>query len=133
MKRTRSAYEKFMAMTPAERDKAVAEFDKEFVFETFGPPPPEAMAQMRRARAKPGRPRIGRGAKVISVSVEKGLLAQSDALARKLKVRRAALIARGLRAVLAEESSLSDQPLFNRRVRRERGERLRREKTALLT
>jgi len=101
MKKTRSAYEEFVAMTPAERDKAVAEFDKEFVSDTFGPPPPEALAQMRRARRKPGRPKVGKGARVISVSVEKGLLSRSDALARKLKVRRAAIIARGLRAVLA--------------------------------
>jgi hypothetical protein len=36
--------------------------------------------------------------------VEKDLLARSDALARKLGVRRAALIARGLRQVLAEEA-----------------------------
>jgi len=101
MKKTRSAYEEFMAMTPAERDKAVAKFDEEFIADTFGPPPPEAVAQMRRARRKRGRPRVGRGARVISVSVEKGLLSRSDALARRLKVRRAALIARGLRAVLA--------------------------------
>jgi len=101
MKKSRSAYEQFMAMTPAERDKAVAKFDEEFAADMFGPPPPQAVAQMRRARAKPGRPKIGKGAKVVSVSVEKDLLARSDALARKLKVGRAALIARGLRAVLA--------------------------------
>jgi hypothetical protein len=101
MKKARSAYEEFMAMTPAEREKAVAKFDEEFIADTFGPPPPDAVAQMRRARRKRGRPRVGRGARVISVSVEKGLLSRSDALARRLKVRRAALIARGLRAVLA--------------------------------
>ena len=38
--------------------------------------------------------------KVISVSVERGLLARSDALARDLGISRASLIERGLRAVL---------------------------------
>ena len=52
------------------------------------------------ARRKPGRPRRGGGAKVISVSVERGLLARSDALAKELGVSRASLIERGLRAVL---------------------------------
>lgn len=52
------------------------------------------------ARRKPGRPRRGAGAKVISVSVERRLLARSDALAKELGVSRASLIERGLRAVL---------------------------------
>jgi hypothetical protein len=42
----------------------------------------------------------GGGVKVISVSVERGLLARSDALARDLGISRASLIERGLRAVL---------------------------------
>ncbi len=53
-----------------------------------------------RARRKPGRPRKGAGVKVISVSVERGLLAESDALASRLGISRAALIERGLKAVL---------------------------------
>ena len=40
---------------------------------------------------------------VIRISVDEDLLARSDALARKLKVHRAQLIASGLRAVLAAE------------------------------
>ena len=41
------------------------------------------------------------GVKVISVSVERGLLSKSDALASRLGISRAALIERGLRLVLA--------------------------------
>lgn len=78
-----------------------AEFDREFVAETFGPMPPEAKAKWERAKRKRGRPTVGKGVKVISVSVEKDLLARSDALAKRLRVPRAALIARGLRQVLA--------------------------------
>jgi len=96
-------FEKYESMNAKELAEATAEFDKEFVALKSRPLSPESAELWRRARARPGRPRMGKGAKVISVSVEKGLLARSDALARKLKVRRAALIARGLRAVLAHE------------------------------
>lgn len=101
MTRAHREFLKYTSMTTEELAEATAEFDKEFVADTFGPLTPELAERWRRARQKRGRPRMGKGAKVISVSVEKDLLARSDALARKLKVRRAALIARGLRAVLA--------------------------------
>jgi len=85
----------------AERVAGTAEFDKEFVVETFAAPPTQAKARWNKARRKPGRPPVGRGAQVISVSVERTLLERSDALARRIGVSRAGLIARGLRAVLA--------------------------------
>ena len=54
-----------------------------------------------RAFAWPGRPKIGNGVKVISLSVEQGLLARADRLAKKLEISRAQLVRRGLEAVLA--------------------------------
>lgn len=78
------------------------EFDREFIADTFGPMPPEAKEKWERAKRKRGRPKVGEGAKVISVSVEKDLLAKSDAMAKRLGIPRAALIARGLRRVLAD-------------------------------
>ena len=60
----------------------------------------------KKARRKPGRPRQGQGAKVISVTVERNLLARSDALAKNMGVTRAGMIARGLKAVLAAEGKL---------------------------
>jgi hypothetical protein len=95
---------KYTSMTTKELAEATKEFDQEFVADTFGPPTPEAAALMRRARRKVGRPIMGKGVKVISVSVEKDLLVRSDALARRLKIHRAQLIARGLQAVLAAEA-----------------------------
>lgn len=88
-------------MTEAELAKATADLDEEGVIDAFGPPPPRAKAQWARAKRKPGRPRKGRGVKVISVSVEKDLLVRSDRLARKLGITRAELISRGLQATLA--------------------------------
>jgi len=90
--------------TEAELEKMSAEFDDEFVADTFGPPTDEAKARLRRARRKPGRPRIGAGSKAISVTVEQTLLRQVDRLAKRRGTTRAKLIARGLRAVLKEEA-----------------------------
>ena len=89
----------YTKMTKAELARATGDLDREFAIDDFGPPPPAAKAELERAR-KRGRPRKGAGAKVISVSVERGLLERSDALAKQLGIARAALIARGLRAVL---------------------------------
>jgi hypothetical protein len=82
------------------------EFDRELVAETFGKPPAEQRALFEAARRKPGRPKEGRGAHVISVSVERELLQRSDELARALGITRARLVARGLKAVLAAEGRL---------------------------
>jgi len=81
----------------------VAEFDREFVVDSFSAPSAQARQRWHRAKGKLGRPRVGKGAQVISVSMERGLLDLSDQLADKLGVTRASLIARGLRAILAAE------------------------------
>ena len=82
---------------------ATSEFDREEIGETFGQPTPRQRARHARAKRKRGRPRIGQGTRVISVSVEKGLLARADRLARRLRLRRAQLVARGLEAVVNAE------------------------------
>lgn len=76
------------------------------VADDFGPMEPAERARWEGARRKPGRPRRGAGAKVISVSVERGLLVRSDALARNLGITRASLVERGHKAILAAEGRL---------------------------
>jgi hypothetical protein len=93
----------YWKMTTAELREATKEFDRDFIGESFGPPTAAQRAQDRRARRKRGRPRNGLGAKTISVTVEKRLLAQTDRLAKKLHVARAVLVARGLQAVVDEQ------------------------------
>ncbi len=88
-------------MNPKELAQATKEFEQEFAANSFGPPGPAAREQWRRAKRKRGRPRRGRGVKVISVSLEKGLLSRCDAVAKKLGVSRAALISQGLHQVLS--------------------------------
>lgn len=94
----------FTQMSAAELAKATQEFDREFVADSFASPPADAKARWKRARRKRGRPRTGKGVRVISVSVEKSLLRQSDAFAKKQGVSRASLIAEGLKRVLAQAS-----------------------------
>jgi len=92
-------------LTQAELEAMSAEFDGEFVADTFGPPTRQAKARLRRAKRKPGRPRIGAGSKAISVTVEKTLLRKVDRIAKGRGTTRAKLIARGLKAVLKEEEA----------------------------
>ncbi len=87
----------------AEVAEDTTRYDHEMVIEEFGPMTPASRARWARAKRKPGRPRRGKGVKVISVSVERGLLSRSDALAKDLGLSRAGLIERGLEAVLAAE------------------------------
>lgn len=81
--------------------EAGAGYGREFEIDGFSPMTPAARARWARAKRKPGRPRREAGAKAISVSVERDLLSRSDALANDLGLSRAALIERGLKAVLA--------------------------------
>ncbi len=90
-------------MNVEELAAATAEFDREGVAETFGEPTSQQKRLHGRAKRKRGRPRIGKGTQIISVSVEKGLLARADRLAKRLHLKRAELVARGLEAVVNAE------------------------------
>jgi hypothetical protein len=106
MKRKKSVVKKYERMRPEELEAATAQFDQELVAEESRPLNAEERLLWRKARRKPGRPKVGRGARVISVSVERDLLVRSDALAQRLGISRASLVARGLKAVLAAEGRL---------------------------
>lgn len=96
----------YQEMTTAELRKATAEFDREYVGDTFGPPTSAQRERFERVKRKRGRPQVGAGSKTISVTVETRLLAKTDRLAKKLQVPRAVLIARGLQAVVGEEVAI---------------------------
>jgi hypothetical protein len=87
-------------MSARELAKATAEFDGELVIDRCRELSPDEKAQWERARRKPGRPKVGNGAQVISISIEKGLLDRADRLARKLQLPRTQLIALGLETLL---------------------------------
>jgi len=105
-KKPARASSRFEKMDARELAEATASYGREMVVDEFGPLKGAARERWKRARRKRGRPRRGKGAKVISVSVEKELLSRSDDLAEDLGLTRAALIERGLKAVLAAEGKL---------------------------
>ena len=91
------------ARSADELARLTAEFDRENVVDEFHALSPATRRRWTNVVRKPGRPRKGGGVKVISVSVERTLLARSDAVARRLGLTRAGLIERGLKAILAAQ------------------------------
>ena len=91
-------------MTTAELAAATAAYDKPWTSRGLPGKPLTAAqrAQHRRAgaRAKAGRPKIGGGAQIVPVSIERGLLAQADAYAQRHHYKRSELVAEGLRLVM---------------------------------
>ena len=102
----RPVHEAWERMTDAQRDRFTRQFEGELDPADFVEPSPQERARhdrviaRARANAKRGRPRIGKGARRLMVTVERGLLERADAFARDHGLTRAALIARGLEAVL---------------------------------
>ncbi|MDB5292287.1 MAG: hypothetical protein JWL69_3528 [Phycisphaerales bacterium] len=102
-----SEYERFMALTDAQRDAEVAVFDRHP--EGFpGKPLRESdKALHRKARARglavargAGRPMVGKGAKIVPISIERGLLKEVDSFARRHKLKRSQMVAQGLRLLM---------------------------------
>lgn len=93
----------YWEMTTEELREATKEFDEEFVFERAKPLTPEMKARWERAKAKLPRPEDGETEQTIAVRLDKTLLDRATALAKKKRLSRDALVARGLRALLAAE------------------------------
>ena len=79
-------------MSAAELAEATEKFDLPYAFAKARPMTPAERAAEGALRR--GRPRNGQGAKKISISLERGVLRDADALARKRGVKRSELIAR---------------------------------------
>lgn len=97
------------APDPGAAFDALSDAQKEAVFRSLHRPsslketrPLNAAERKRWAKIKKrlGRPKVGQGVKVISLSVEKGLLERADAYAKRLGLTRAEVVARGLKRVL---------------------------------
>ena len=91
----------FAGRSIADLEALAADLNQEFVSDKFRPLTATDRRLWNRAKRRPGRPRIGKGAQVVSVSIERSLLEQADRLARKRKITRARLIAEGLESILA--------------------------------
>lgn len=93
---------KYTEMNTAELAEATKQFDEEFVADRARPLTPEERKQWQRIRRKRGRPKLGAGVQVISVSLEKGLLQRTDRLRKKLGLKRAEFISQALQRAIAE-------------------------------
>jgi macrodomain Ter protein organizer (MatP/YcbG family) len=72
---------------------ATKQFDEPMVVDRSRPLTPEEREQWERAKRKRGRPRVGRGCKRVSISLEKGLLRRINAYAKKRRITRSGLVA----------------------------------------
>src|SRR5712692_7184692 len=91
----------YWAMTTAELREATKQFDEEFVADRSRPLTRKERALWEEMKAHS--PRTENGQEIITVRLDKSLLDQCMALAKKKHLSRNALIARGLKALLAAE------------------------------
>jgi hypothetical protein len=92
---------RYKRMSAGELDAETAKFDREGIADESKPLTKSLQARLRKARRKRGRPRVGKGAKKVLITIERDLLRKSDAFARRKKMSRSEMVARGLEALLA--------------------------------
>ena len=83
----------YWEMTSTELAEATKQFDEPLVIDRSRPLTAAERAQWNRLERRRGRPKVGRGFKRISVSMEQGLLERVTALAKKRKMSRSKLLA----------------------------------------
>src|SRR5207248_3201024 len=74
------------------------EFERGISFEETRPLSPEGRTRWK--RAKKGRPRIGKGCKIIAASIERGLLERARAYGRRHGLNTSQVISRGLESLV---------------------------------
>jgi hypothetical protein len=94
-------------MTRQELDAVGAELERPIPLSETRPMTAAERRQWQRAKRGPGRPRRGKGVRVISLSVEQSLLEKADLAARGAGISRAAIFEMGLRAVLSGKRKMA--------------------------
>lgn len=97
--RSREVRKPWYQLADRELEKLVRDLDDEMVIDQFRAP--SAAQRGEWLRAKRGRPVVGRGAERISLTIERGLLEEADAIRADVGLNRSQLVAIGLRAILA--------------------------------
>ena len=98
-----SEIDRFIALSDTEKERIFQEIEAQTPQQRLARSRPlnaRERRQWQRFKAKMGRPRIGKGAKTISLSVERELLKRADAFARKNGISRAKLVAQGLETIM---------------------------------
>ena len=97
----KSPVERFLALSDAQKDAEVAQFDRgEVPLSRSRPLTPTERKSWNRIRRGLGRPRIGQGAAIVPISIERGLLQEVDAYARANHLKRSQMVAEGLRLIM---------------------------------
>jgi hypothetical protein len=102
-KRNKSVIDAFIALPDAEKERVANRLEAESPERRLArsrPLNPRERQQWRRFKKKAGRPTVGKGSKTISLTVERGLLQEAEAYAKRHGISRSNLVARGLRAVI---------------------------------
>lgn len=101
-KQRKSVIDRFIALPDSEKDRIVADIERETPSQRLVRSRPLSSKERKQWQRfkKMGRPRVGEGAKTISLTVEKKLLKHADAYAKRHGISRATLVAQGLRAIL---------------------------------
>jgi hypothetical protein len=95
---------KYWEMNKTELAEATKEFDREFIADKARPMTPAERKEETRARRR-GRPRVGKGAQKIHITLERGLVKQADRVARQNGWGRSEFIARALAAAISRKAS----------------------------
>src|SRR5271154_3163123 len=100
----KSPIERFLSLTEAQKQAEIARFARDdangkLPGKPLTPAQRKQWARIRR-NAKRGRPKLGRGAKMVPVSIERGLLEEADAFAKAHQLKRSQMFAEGLRLVM---------------------------------
>ena len=93
---------KYWEMTADELAAATKDFDESHVIDNSRPLGAQERKQWQRIKRR-GRPTVGQGHKRISVSIERGLLREITALARKRHISRSRLFSQVLEEALARD------------------------------
>lgn len=96
-----------MAMSDAERARLIAEIESQTPEQRLArskPLTPKQRAACNRVKKKMGRPVVGKGAKMVMVSIERELLHDADKFARAKGMKRFELVSAGLRLALARSA-----------------------------
>jgi len=91
---------KWSGMNAAELRNATSQYDAEFAADVESKPLTPAQREIHRKAKKVGRPRHGKGSQVVSLSVEKELLAKADAYAKRRGLGRSEMFILGLKELL---------------------------------
>jgi hypothetical protein len=94
---------KWPALSADALRKATQKYDAEFAADAESKPLNAMQRQLHLKAKRVGRPRQGKGSQVVSVSVEKSLLKQADAYAKRQGLGRSELFILGLKELLVSK------------------------------